>query len=99
MTQSSGSLPSGAPRPDDASKAQFVMAGLLARGSLPSAAFPEIPSGTGLGSSLTVAGAAPALNELAPASLFTSHEGGPSFKTLAAGGAAVNRRPSGLNSD
>src|SRR6476660_2793027 len=36
----SGSLPSGAPRPDDASKAQFVMAGLLARGSLPSAAFP-----------------------------------------------------------
>ena len=45
----SGSLPSGAPRPDDASKAQFVMAGLLARGSLPSAAFPGIPSGTGLG--------------------------------------------------
>src|SRR4051812_39617619 len=44
-----GSLPSGAPRPDDASKAQFVMAGLLARGSLPSAAFPGIPSGIGLG--------------------------------------------------
>src|SRR6201999_2921089 len=74
----SSSLPSGAPRPDDASKAQFVMAGLLARGSLPSAAFPGIPSGTGEGSSLTVAGAAPALktldsNAFAPASLFTFH--------------------------
>jgi hypothetical protein len=49
VSSPSGSLPSGAPRPDDASKAQFVMAGLLARGSLPSAAFPGIPSGTGLG--------------------------------------------------
>src|SRR5882757_8619778 len=36
----SGSLPSGAPRPDDASKAQFVMAGLLARGSLPDRRLP-----------------------------------------------------------
>jgi hypothetical protein len=43
------------------------------------------------GSSLTVAGAAPALSELAPASLFTSHEGGPSRATLAAGLARVNR--------
>jgi hypothetical protein len=31
------------------------------------------------------------LSELAPASLFTSHKGGPSLKTLSAGVAEVNR--------
>jgi len=49
-----------------------------------------IPSGTGEGSSLTVAGAAPALKTLAPASLFTFHAEGPSLRTLAAGVAVVN---------
>jgi len=55
----------------------------------PSREFPVAPA---WGSSLTVAGAAPALRELAPASLFTSHEGGPSAATLSADACAVNRR-------
>ena len=54
----------------------------------PSREFPVAPA---WGSSLTVAGAAPALRELAPASLFTSHEGGPSAATLSAGVRGVNR--------
>src|SRR5258708_15857574 len=37
----SGSLPSGAPHPDDASKAHFVMAGILARRSLPDPPLPR----------------------------------------------------------
>lgn len=73
------------------SKAQFVMAGLLARESLPSAAFPGHPSGIGEGSSLTVAGAAPALRTHAPASLFTFHVEGPSQTTLAGASTGVNR--------
>src|ERR1700687_4126775 len=98
MTIAISSLPSGAPRPDDASKAQFVMAGLLARGALPLAAFPGHPSGIGEGSSLTVAGAAPAWRTLAPASLFTFHAEGPSRTTLAGASAGVNRAQAVLTS-
>src|SRR4030095_4143760 len=50
----------------------------------------EFPVAPAWGSSLTVAGAAPALRELAPASLFTSHAGGPSRMTLNVGVAGVN---------
>ena len=102
MAFTTNSLTSGAPRPDDASKAQLVMAGLLARESLPSAAFPGHPSGIGEGSSLTVAGAAPALRvlrsrSLAPASLFTFHGEGPSQRTLSAGVPGVNRAEGGVD--
>lgn len=93
-----GSLPSGAPRPDDASKAQFVMAGLLACESKPVAAFPRILKNSQWHRRGLVAYSCGGSAGLEPASLFTFHAEGPSQKTLSAGCAGVNRA-SGLSPD
>jgi hypothetical protein len=85
------SLPSGAPRPDDASKAQFVMAGLLARESKPAAAFPRILKNSQWHRRGLVAYSCGGSAGLKPASLFTFHAEGPSQKTLSPGCDGVNR--------